>query len=135
MATLIVVGKAEAVYIVDGKTGDYRSDHDLLKDNERLCVRIKVERVLYPPSGEPPFFFPKNVTLGEAEVVFGDRHTDLMPFRKTLTESSHIYYLTTHVERSGPPNYYPFFDWSNLCDPVSKEPEVTRLIAAFEAVQ
>ena len=135
MSTLIVIGKADAVSIINTKTEKFTDDHYPLKSNEALYVHIKVDRVLYPPAGEPSFFFPDNMALTEVPVRINSYYIDAANYRKTLSNESHIFYLTTHVDRTTAYFYYPFFDWTNLFDPVTKEGEVTRLIAAFDAVK
>jgi len=135
MATLIVVGKIDKVSIMNARSGKFVDDHYPLKADETLYLHLKVDRVLYPPGGEPPFFFPKDTTLTEVPIRINSSQFSAADFRKDVSTESQIFYLTTHVDRTTPYFYYPFFDWTNLSDPVSKEGEVTRLIAAFDAVK
>ncbi len=134
MSSVIIVGKADAVLIINTTTGHSVADHYPLKDNERLCMIIRVERVLFSAYGEP-FYSPKTKGGTTSSIIFGDRHVDVNYFRKALTQQSCIFYLTRHWDRTSSVHFYPFFDYTNLFDPVSKEGEVTRLITAFEAVK
>ena len=135
MATLIVVGKIDKVSIMNTRSGKFVDDHYPLKADEALYLHLKVDRVLYPPAGEPPFFFPKDTTLTEVPIRINSYQFSATDFRKDVSNESQIFYLTTHVDRATPYFYYPFFNWTNLSDPLSKEGEVTRLITAFGAVE
>ncbi|MEI6703728.1 MAG: hypothetical protein WCL71_09380 [Deltaproteobacteria bacterium] len=132
MSTLIVVGKMESIAVIDAKSRKViKSNAELaiqgyaLKAGEKACAEIMVARVLYPSATLSQTSAPNTV-----EVTYGSRGMTVAAYR-----GQNLFYLTRNLDKSTTVGYYPFFDWSNLGDPISKEGEVVRLIAAFNAIK
>jgi hypothetical protein len=128
MSTLILVGRAVKVLIVDTHTGKPAKNQKSIKEYQKVRAQIRVERVLYsgPSEAMQPGTHPEVV-----EVVFDEAPGwDV----RGPGDSNEIFFLTRDtVPQSG--DYHPFYNWANLSVPITEEAEVTRIIAAFEAVK
>lgn len=131
MSTLIVMGQVDKVGIVNAKSQSFIRSTGELADNEKVAAEIKIDRVLYASNEEAPFYsakeHPDTVT-----VIFGGTGMDVPD--NFLKGRQLIFFLTSDFDRNRPYRY-PFYDWSSLCVPADKEGEVTRLIAAFDAIK
>jgi hypothetical protein len=131
MSTLIVMGQVDKIGIVTANSQSFIRSAGELGDNEKVAAEIKIDRVLYVSSEEAPFYSSKD-RGNTVTVVFGSRGMDVPD--NFLKGRQLIFFLTSNVDRSTAYRY-PFYDWSNLCVPADKEGEVTRFIAAFDAIK
>ncbi len=130
MSTLIVMGQVDKIGIVNANSQSFIRSTGELGENEKALAEIKIDRVLYASNEESPFYSPQSHGTS-VTVVFGRRGMDVPA--NLFKGRPLIFFLTSSFD--GSRDYrYPFYDWSNLCVPANKEGEVTRLIAAFDAI-
>jgi hypothetical protein len=129
MSTLIVVGQISKVSVFDANSLKILRNVSTLGAHQKAMVIVKVERVLYsaPNEGIRAGSHPEVV-----EAVFGEPGWSL----RESNGATEIFFLTRNIapQPGLALDHYPFFRWANLSVPISEEAKVTRIIAAFEAI-